>query len=88
MQFTKAIALFSLVTTGFSAALPAAAPQAEGEIAAPKPVINTGEEAVTLNKRGYGCPNDYSCSNYCDSINRNGGHCGGFLWQVCYCNQS
>ncbi|KAG0246075.1 hypothetical protein BG011_002568 [Mortierella polycephala] len=37
---------------------------------------------------GYGCPgNDYECSDYCRSIGRNGGHCGGFLWLTCQCNK-
>ncbi|KAF9183468.1 hypothetical protein BGZ51_004009 [Haplosporangium sp. Z 767] len=38
---------------------------------------------------GFGCPgNDRKCSDYCRSIGRNGGHCGGFLWGTCQCNQS
>ncbi|KAG0028353.1 hypothetical protein BGZ81_004804 [Podila clonocystis] len=44
--------------------------------------------APALEKRGFGCPDSQACSNYCRTINRNGGYCGGFLWHTCYCNQS
>ncbi|KAF9931690.1 hypothetical protein FBU30_009751 [Linnemannia zychae] len=37
---------------------------------------------------GFGCPDSQACSNYCRTINRNGGYCGGVLWHTCYCNQS
>ncbi|KAK3835056.1 MAG: hypothetical protein J3R72DRAFT_451782 [Linnemannia gamsii] len=36
---------------------------------------------------GFGCPDSQACSNYCKTIHRNGGYCGGFLWHTCYCNQ-
>ncbi|KAF9123986.1 hypothetical protein BGW39_008542 [Mortierella sp. 14UC] len=37
---------------------------------------------------GFGCPDSQACANYCLSIHRNGGYCGGFLWHTCYCNQN
>ncbi|KAG0206120.1 hypothetical protein BGX28_002373 [Mortierella sp. GBA30] len=36
---------------------------------------------------GFGCPDSSLCNEHCNSINRNGGYCGGFLWHTCYCNQ-
>ncbi|KAF9327400.1 hypothetical protein BGZ91_001485 [Linnemannia elongata] len=37
---------------------------------------------------GFGCPDSQACSNYCKTIDRNGGYCGGFLYHTCKCNQS
>ncbi|KAF8951054.1 hypothetical protein BGZ52_000528 [Haplosporangium bisporale] len=56
----------------------------DAEYTEPKEEAN----APALEKRGFGCPDSQSCANYCLSIGRNGGYCGGFLWHTCYCNQS
>ncbi|KAG0276312.1 hypothetical protein BGZ95_007705 [Linnemannia exigua] len=37
---------------------------------------------------GFGCPNSQACSNYCITIGRNGGSCGGLLWHTCKCNKT
>ncbi|KAL4895489.1 hypothetical protein BDV59DRAFT_200130 [Aspergillus ambiguus] len=87
MQFTKAIALFSLIATSLAIAVPETKTGSEdGDL---KTFIPPGQERDNhmMQKRGYGCPDDYACSNYCSSIGRNGGHCGGFLWEVCKCNE-
>ncbi|KAL4897545.1 hypothetical protein BDV59DRAFT_197836 [Aspergillus ambiguus] len=100
MQFTKAITIFSLVATGLAVTSPESNTNANANAAPKKVVVGSGEPFdgdfdrvmgkgpnMMLNKRGYGCPNDYSCSSYCSSIGRNGGYCGGFLWQTCTCNE-
>lgn len=47
-----------------------------------RPAAGAGE---TLTPQGFGCPDDYPCHQHCQSIGYRGGHCGGFLWQVCQC---
>ncbi|KAF9931669.1 glucokinase [Linnemannia zychae] len=42
---------------------------------------------VTPVAAGFGCPDSQACANYCFSIHRNGGYCGGLFWHTCYCNQ-
>ncbi|KAF9296055.1 hypothetical protein BGZ88_000841 [Linnemannia elongata] len=37
---------------------------------------------------GFGCPDSQACSNYCKTIDRNGGYCGGFLYHTCKCNHA
>ncbi|GES63453.1 hypothetical protein ATEIFO6365_0007014000 [Aspergillus terreus] len=91
MQFIKAITLFSLVATGLAIAVPetksAAFDGGDLDTFIPPGQGQDGQDGALMHKRGYGCPNDYSCSNYCSSIGRNGGYCGGFLWQTCKCNE-
>ncbi|KAF9300993.1 hypothetical protein BGZ74_007277 [Mortierella antarctica] len=92
MYFSKTVLAFALaaVLAMTAQASPIATPVYEKgvdpEYTEPKEA--TAEAASpALEKRGFGCPDSQACSNYCKTINRNGGYCGGFLWHTCYCNQ-
>ncbi|KAF9215084.1 hypothetical protein BGZ59_002334 [Podila verticillata] len=90
MYFSKTISTFAVATVlamvaqASPVAIPVYEKGVDAEYTEPKEEAN----APALEKRGFGCPDSQSCANYCLSIGRNGGYCGGFLWHTCYCNQS
>ncbi|KAF9427637.1 hypothetical protein BGZ94_004519 [Podila epigama] len=93
MYFSKTIAAFAMVIVAamMAQASPVAIPVYEKgvdpEYTEPAAEVASSSSGPALEKRGFNCPDSQACANYCLSIGRNGGYCGGFLWHTCYCNE-